>query len=544
LRKPLTIQRVDRLDTNWFETAYQVAKLAETVERIQSYVGAIQLVESDVIFRQVDTGGPFLVMFCTKPNGWFAPRVSRIEALADQNGDLFFSFTDESVARYSLWRIPLHDLLDRIKSQGIQPSLDRGKAYSLNIRPGPDVDFIKQLAWDIRPYRLEYGPTDLTRITFRPEMPQSNGAQPASRQDQALDISAWLEQWKIEATDPTHPNHHHANLDFPAETLAAINPLLDKLRHQTEAFSREDVIALFGALNSGQRTKNRVAEHNDLTDLRQALLDLLDGPGAADVKIAAAGDAIHYAGPSMLGELYGWANAETTPLWNNCATNALAWLGYDFDPYDYNAFLLAHEQFKQVYQAEVGQLRPDLPLNLEIDKFYNVIDKVDRQQDRGVEQPFQELMQQVAAQLPAPVCNAMETEKRIFSRILKNDFGQGGAWPFYWGAFYPKGGKRVEDAQLSLGIHPDQLHYGFYIGELGSEQRKRFQRNCRENRSVLSELLEDLISEESLLFGSEDVHSVTKDGQIISKATYTWSDFLSDPTQLNNDVSVIWVCSK
>jgi hypothetical protein len=65
-----------------------------------------------------------------------------------------------------------------------------------------------------------------------------------------------------------------------------------------------------------------------------------------------------------------------------------------------------------------------------------------------VEEPFQQLLRSVASELPDAVASAMETEKGVFARFLKNDFGQGGAWDFYWGAFYPKGGKRTRDAQL------------------------------------------------------------------------------------------------
>jgi hypothetical protein len=67
-----------------------------------------------------------------------------------------------------------------------------------------------------------------------------------------------------------------------------------------------------------------------------------------------------------------------------------------------------------------------------------------------VEEPFQELLREVAAELPMEILAVMETSKRLFSHIRKNDFGQGGAWDFYWGAFYPKGGKRTADAQLCL----------------------------------------------------------------------------------------------
>ena len=192
-----------------------------------------------------------------------------------------------------------------------------------------------------------------------------------------VDVAQRLTQWRQEATDPAHPNYIHADLDQPAKTYATVSRLLQKLREDPDAFGRDDVVALFGALNSGQRMKNKVADENPLPALRQALIALLDGPGTATERIAAADQAIKNASYNMLGELYGWANTETAPLHNGCAIDALHHLGYSFSDKDYTAFVAAHEQFKQVYQQQVGHLRPDLPLNLEIDKFYNVIDKVD-----------------------------------------------------------------------------------------------------------------------------------------------------------------------
>ncbi len=59
-----------------------------------------------------------------------------------------------------------------------------------------------------------------------------------------------------------------------------------------------------------------------------------------------------------------------------------------------------------------------------------------------VEEPFQQLFRQVATQLPAQIKERMKTESGGFARILKNDWGRGSAWDFYWGAFYPEGGKR------------------------------------------------------------------------------------------------------
>ena len=126
--------------------------------------------------------------------------------------------------------------------------------------------------------------------------------------------------------------------------------------------------------------KNKVADENLLPELRTTLLALLDGEGEPTTKIEIARQAIKYAAKNMLGELYGWANAERAPLYNTCARDALGYLGYASAAADYNAFVDAHARFKQIYLAQVGRLRPDLPLNLEIDKLYNVIDKVDLEQ--------------------------------------------------------------------------------------------------------------------------------------------------------------------
>ena len=63
-----------------------------------------------------------------------------------------------------------------------------------------------------------------------------------------------------------------------------------------------------------------------------------------------------------------------------------------------------------------------------------------------VEQPLQALMRQAGARLPAMARAKLEMERGVFSRFLKNDFGRGGAWANYWGAFYPKGSRRIADA--------------------------------------------------------------------------------------------------
>jgi hypothetical protein len=121
----------------------------------------------------------------------------------------------------------------------------------------------------------------------------------------ALDVAQRLARWRLEATDPGHPNYIHADLDQPARIYAKITALINTLRQTPDEFTRDDVVALFGALNSGPRMKNKVADENALPLLRETLLKLVDGPGTAADKIALAAKTLKYAGPNTLGELYG-----------------------------------------------------------------------------------------------------------------------------------------------------------------------------------------------------------------------------------------------
>ena len=58
-----------------------------------------------------------------------------------------------------------------------------------------------------------------------------------------------------------------------------------------------------------------------------------------------------------------------------------------------------------------------------------------------------------------------ETEKNVFSRLLKNDFGAGGCHHHQWMAFYRPPRRRLTDVQLSHSIYPDGFTFGLYLGE-------------------------------------------------------------------------------
>jgi 5-methylcytosine-specific restriction protein B len=121
-----------------------------------------------------------------------------------------------------------------------------------------------------------------------------------------------------------------------------------------------------------------------------------------------------------------------------------------------------------------------------------------------VELPVQSVLKAVVDRVAPPIRAAMETKHRLFSMIPKNDYGRGGAWPFYWGTFYPKGGKKTEGAQLYVSLDSRGFTYGFSVGNYASDERKRLVRNCTEYAKALVAVLAETISAAEFSFGSEN----------------------------------------
>lgn len=155
-----------------------------------------------------------------------------------------------------------------------------------------------------------------------------------------------------------------------------------------------------------------------------------------------------------------------------------------------------------------------------------------------VEEPFQQLFKAIAELIPEPIRELMETERRLFSRIPKNDYGRGGAWDFYWGAFYPKGGKRIEDAQLFIVIHRDCLEYGVYIGEYGQDRMKRFRNNVERYGDLLTKRLATEIETLNPTYGNRD-DAAARIGQLISEdRPSTFAEWIKDPQKMEASLRV------
>lgn len=155
------------------------------------------------------------------------------------------------------------------------------------------------------------------------------------------------------------------------------------------------------------------------------------------------------------------------------------------------------EESEPLFTADTFSLLAKLTANPVVDTYQKNKEAI----KSAVEIPLQTLIRKAAAKLPKPMSDILETEKKIFARILKNDYGQGGAWDYYWGALYPKGGKRNTDAQLFVWVNNDRIEFGFYVGDYGDVQKKRFIANAKAHTQLVEKSVASLSGDENLLFG-------------------------------------------
>jgi hypothetical protein len=89
--------------------------------------------------------------------------------------------------------------------------------------------------------------------------------------------------------------------------------------------------------------------------------------------------------------------------------------------------------------------------------------------DRAVTAPFKRYRDDLALNWAIPNGLPFETERNVFSRILKNDFGAGGSHSHLWMSFYRPPRKRLTDVQLSHAVYPDAFRWGIYVGDYAKE---------------------------------------------------------------------------
>lgn len=124
-----------------------------------------------------------------------------------------------------------------------------------------------------------------------------------------------------------------------------------------------------------------------------------------------------------------------------------------------------------------------------------------------IQNPLRGMFQLVQQRMPESILCTLETEKRILSNVLKNDYGQGGTYDYVWGAFYSKGHKRRTSPQLFLTITKNYLAAGFHIGSNADEVRKSFSKNCEKTESfALAKKLDQQFGGYKIAYGAQKPH--------------------------------------
>ena len=112
-----------------------------------------------------------------------------------------------------------------------------------------------------------------------------------------------------------------------------------------------------------------------------------------------------------------------------------------------------------------------------------------------IQQPFKRYRDDLVVNWVLPNRLDFETEKNVFARILKNDFGAGGSHSHLWMAFYRPGRKRLTDVQISHGISPEGFTIGLFVGEYAKDvfrkAKKRVEAEPERFLGLVNERLEE-----------------------------------------------------
>lgn len=111
----------------------------------------------------------------------------------------------------------------------------------------------------------------------------------------------------------------------------------------------------------------------------------------------------------------------------------------------------------------------------------------------GIQEPFSRYRDDLALNWVLPNGLPFETEKGVFSRILKNDFGAGGSHSHLWMSFYRPPRTRLTDVQLSHAVYPDAFRWGLYAGDYARGLFTRARARLFDEPDAALALLNDLI---------------------------------------------------
>ncbi|HYE57967.1 MAG TPA: hypothetical protein VD948_05655 [Rhodothermales bacterium] len=113
--------------------------------------------------------------------------------------------------------------------------------------------------------------------------------------------------------------------------------------------------------------------------------------------------------------------------------------------------------------------------------------------DAAVMGPFRRYRDDLVVNSVLPSSLPWETEKNVFSRLLKNDFGAGGCHHHIWLSFYRMGRRSLTDPQLVHSLDPDGFTVGLYAGDHYGDYFARLKARVASEPTVFASLLSELL---------------------------------------------------
>ena len=148
--------------------------------------------------------------------------------------------------------------------------------------------------------------------------------------------------------------------------------------------------------------------------------------------------------------------------------------------------------------------------------------------------PFRQYRDDIVVNWVLPSRLDLETERHVFSRLLKNDFGAGGCHDNLWMSFYRPETKRLKDVQVSHSISPDGFDIGIYVGSYATDLLDRAVERIRHAPDTFLDLTNPLLEQEEWRFYA---HGGSGEG----KWKTTWRDPLSSVPDAVDQANGIWV---
>ncbi len=121
--------------------------------------------------------------------------------------------------------------------------------------------------------------------------------------------------------------------------------------------------------------------------------------------------------------------------------------------------------------------------------------------ERFIKAPFKRYRDDLVVNFVLPNRLRWETEKNVFSRLLKNDFGAGGCHHHKWLAFYRPPRRRVTDVQLSHSLWPDGLDVGLFVGGYAKDLLRQAKARVEARPERFLSLVNPLLAEGVWRFG-------------------------------------------